>query len=181
MSNSAFTPTNNLAIPATTTQAGTVTTVDQTFAGKKTFDGGAAIRGDTSGASIASGFVGERKPFTSRAVVCTNAASWYGNSNALTTLTTGVWLVVVKGSWVGNNTANAITFGYATNGASNDTGLIEVEAAVNAQNASASSGPVYTSTYYYIATTDTPIYGKAVSEDQPALTVTIGGFAIRIA
>lgn len=45
MSNSAFTPSTNLAIPATTTQAGTVTTVDQTFAGNKTFNGIVAAAG----------------------------------------------------------------------------------------------------------------------------------------
>jgi hypothetical protein len=39
---------------------GAVTTGAQTFAGKKTFDGGALIKGDTSGAAIAAGYVGEQ-------------------------------------------------------------------------------------------------------------------------
>lgn len=37
MSNSAFTPSNNLSLPATPAQAGTVSTTAQTFAGEKTF------------------------------------------------------------------------------------------------------------------------------------------------
>lgn len=60
MSNSAFTPTfaQNLQ-DASATQSGLVNTSVQTFAGKKTFDGGAAIKGDTSGNAIAAGYVGE--------------------------------------------------------------------------------------------------------------------------
>lgn len=62
MSNSAFTPTfaQNLQ-DASATQKGLVNTTTQTFAGKKTFDGGAAIKGDTSGSAIAAGYVGEIK------------------------------------------------------------------------------------------------------------------------
>lgn len=41
------------------TQPGLVSTVAQTFAGKKTLDGGALIKGDTSGSAIASSYVGE--------------------------------------------------------------------------------------------------------------------------
>lgn len=44
---------------ASGTQPGLVSTVAQTFAGKKTLDGGALIKGDTSGNAIASGYVGE--------------------------------------------------------------------------------------------------------------------------
>lgn len=47
MSSSAFTPANNLAIPATTTQAGTVSTVAQSFAGVKTFTNGISLGNET--------------------------------------------------------------------------------------------------------------------------------------
>lgn len=62
MSNSAFTPTfaQNLQ-DASATQSGLVNTSAQTLAGKKTLDGGAAIKGDTTGNAIAAGYVGEVK------------------------------------------------------------------------------------------------------------------------
>lgn len=57
MSNSAI--SFNTAGLASTTSPGLVGTGAQTFAGKKTLDGGALIKGDTSGVAIASGYVGE--------------------------------------------------------------------------------------------------------------------------
>lgn len=91
MSNSAFTPSNNLSVPATTTQAGTVSTVAQTFAGKKTFDGGAAIKGDTTGSAIAAGYVGE--VLSSRLSVTTNATKAVYNDVRSVELTAGIWLL----------------------------------------------------------------------------------------
>lgn len=91
MSSSAFTPSNNLAIPATTTQAGTVTTVAQTFAGKKTFDGGVALKGDTSGAAIASGYVGENLSVAN--IASFEVASNNYNTVLSKTLTPGIYLV----------------------------------------------------------------------------------------
>jgi hypothetical protein len=57
---SAFQPTVQQSFPlASPTEAGMVSTSAQTFAGKKTLDGGALIKGDTTGNAIASGYVGE--------------------------------------------------------------------------------------------------------------------------
>ena len=44
---------------ASASSPGVVGTGAQTFAGKKTLDGGALIKGDTSGVAIAAGYVGE--------------------------------------------------------------------------------------------------------------------------
>jgi hypothetical protein len=99
MSNSAFTPSNNLSVPATTTQAGTVSTVAQTFAGKKTFDGGAAIKGDITGSAIASGYVGEFINNLAAASInqtgSTGSDLIFNTAGAPTlTLKKGLWLLV---------------------------------------------------------------------------------------
>lgn len=57
MANSSF--TGSVAGYASGTQPGLVSTVAQTFAGKKTLDGGALIKGDTSGVAVPSGYVGD--------------------------------------------------------------------------------------------------------------------------
>ena len=57
MANSAL--SGNTSGLATATSPGLVGTGAQTFAGKKTLDGGALIKGDTSGVAIAAGYVGE--------------------------------------------------------------------------------------------------------------------------
>ena len=57
MSNSAI--SGNVQGLASATSPGLVGTGPQVFAGKKTLDGGALIKGDTSGVAIASGYVGE--------------------------------------------------------------------------------------------------------------------------
>lgn len=57
MGNSAS--SGNILGYASGTQPGLVSTTAQTFAGKKTLDGGALIAGDTSGNAISSGYVGQ--------------------------------------------------------------------------------------------------------------------------
>ena len=57
MANSAL--TGNTSGLASATSPGLVGITTQTFAGKKTLDGGALIKGDTSGVAIAAGYVGE--------------------------------------------------------------------------------------------------------------------------
>ena len=57
MSNSAW--SGNTSGLASATSPGLVGITTQTFAGKKTLDGGALIKGDTSGVAIASSYLGE--------------------------------------------------------------------------------------------------------------------------
>lgn len=91
MSSSAFTPSNNLSLPATDTQAGTVSTTAQTFAGEKTFQDGAAIKGAT--AERSTGYVGE----IIRASIIANTTTSVADTeldvagSTLSNLTAGVW------------------------------------------------------------------------------------------
>jgi len=81
---------------ATATSPGLVGTGAQTFAGKKTLDGGAAIKGDTSGSAIAAGYVGEKITWASAPsdqTITTTESDW---TNANIVLTSGVWLVVAN-------------------------------------------------------------------------------------
>lgn len=94
MSNSAFTPTfaQNLQ-DASATQSGLVNTSSQTFAGKKTLDGGALIKGDTTGSAIAAGYVGEKITWASAPATQSTTTSIADWTNASITLTAGVWLI----------------------------------------------------------------------------------------
>jgi hypothetical protein len=91
MANSAL--SGNTSGLATATSPGLVGTGAQTFAGKKTLDGGALIKGDTSGSAIAAGYVGEvitwaSAPSTSGSVTSTSYVDW---TNAFITLSKGKW------------------------------------------------------------------------------------------
>ena len=75
---------------ATASQQGTVSTTAQTFAGKKTLDGGALIKGDTSGVTIATGYLGENV----RSQGNTTFTSTNGIVNVTTiNITAGVWIL----------------------------------------------------------------------------------------
>lgn len=93
MPNSAI--TFNTSGLATTTSPGLVGTGAQTFAGKKTLDGGAAIKGDTSGAAIATGYVGEVVEATGMAdgVSIGSDAAWSGASLPLSA---GIWRIFAR-------------------------------------------------------------------------------------
>jgi len=85
---------------ASGTQPGLVSTVAQTFAGKKTLDGGAAIKGDTSGTAIAAGYVGEKITWSSTPTSYTVTTSFANWPNANFTLTAGIWVVYLSVSYV---------------------------------------------------------------------------------
>lgn len=69
---------------ASATSPGLVSTAAQTFAGKKTLDGGAAIKGDTSGSIISTSYVGE---FLGSQSAGTNGSAYYVNSTTAVTAT----------------------------------------------------------------------------------------------
>lgn len=175
MSNSAFTPSNNLSVPATTTQAGTVSTVAQTFAGKKTFDGGAAIKGDTSGSAIASGYVGYRFSLTNQAVSA-NTTGWTASAS-MGTLPAGVWMVV---SFVVVSGAASLTRAggfISTNNNADNTG--NIAPTVTEMLAGATSYTYFLSVGY-LSTTGTALYAKGNTLGA-STTMTFSGYAIRIA
>lgn len=74
--------TGNVVGPASASSAGLVTTAAQTFGGKKTLDGGALIKGDTSGSIISSTYVGE---FLGTQSAATNGSAYYVNSTTAVT------------------------------------------------------------------------------------------------
>lgn len=89
MANSAI--TFNTTGLASTTSPGLVGTGAQTFAGKKTLDGGALIKGDNGSAAIAASYVGELKS-TRNAANINVTAQTYVNYFSLS-LGSGIWLV----------------------------------------------------------------------------------------
>lgn len=92
--------TGNTSGLASATSPGLVGITTQTFAGKKTLDGGALIKGDTSGAAIAASYVGEVKAVTG-AFFNASSGAWNSNATSLT-LNSGNWLVSGSMSWIRN-------------------------------------------------------------------------------
>jgi len=83
--------TGNTSGLASATSPGLVGITTQTFAGKKTLDGGALIKGDTSGVAIAASYVGEVLNSTVSTVTNVGVSGQYFNATSLT-LTAGTWL-----------------------------------------------------------------------------------------
>jgi len=80
--------TGNTSGLASATSPGLVGITTQTFAGKKTLDGGALIKGDTSGSIISSTYLGE---FLGTQSSGTNGSAYYVNSTtAVTALQTAI-------------------------------------------------------------------------------------------
>lgn len=84
---------------ATATSPGLVGTGAQTWAGKKTLDGGALIKGDTSGIAIATGYVGETKTWGALNTLSTitTTASRLGGASSTITLDKGNYLIFASG------------------------------------------------------------------------------------
>ena len=78
---------------ASATAQGTVTTGAQIFAGKKTLDGGALIKGDTSGVAIAANYVGENTPTVVSVGSASFSSSAAQNLVQLTSLPAGIWML----------------------------------------------------------------------------------------
>jgi hypothetical protein len=96
MANSAI--VGNVQGLASATSPGLVGTSAQTFAGKKTLDGGALIKGDTTGAAVAAGYIGELALLQSSSYAINNTqAGW--RVAASTTLNAGIYLVSFGGKF----------------------------------------------------------------------------------
>lgn len=187
MPNSAFTPTyaQNLQ-DASATQSGLVNTTAQTFAGKKTLDGGALIKGDTTGNAIASGYVGEviKNSYSSGAV---SGGIGPGNAVTLTLPSAGVWRITANGSFVNSssyvNSAASIGIAITTTSGKDPNSVVATEnescsmikpfASNNNMNVQVScsvdsytgSGPVYVtlvSSGYTSGSQAAYVYAKAV-------------------
>ena len=86
---------------ASGTQRGLVTTAAQTFAGVKTLQDGAAIKGKTDGVAVAAGYVGEVIGWNSTGLnttsAITNTPARIGNANSYISLNKGVFMLFVSG------------------------------------------------------------------------------------
>jgi hypothetical protein len=135
MSNSAI--TQQVQGLATPTSPGLVGTDAQSFAGKKTLDGGAAIKGDTTGNAIASGYVGEQlsQVNTGAAVVTTG----YTTVSTLT-LTNGIWLVSAAATQNGGGSITGMNARLVQKGVAGATASSDLMQAA----ASAGAGPAAT-------------------------------------
>jgi hypothetical protein len=83
--------TGNVLGPASSSSAGLVTTAAQTFAGKKTLDGGGLIKADSSGTTIPAGYVGYQvraRVASGSAITLTN--NTYADVTSIT-LAVGTW------------------------------------------------------------------------------------------
>jgi hypothetical protein len=78
---------------ATTTSPGLVGTGAQTFAGKKTLDGGALIKGDTSGVVVPAGYVGEVLQSNVNSLINVTHATGLESNITTLVLTAGVYEV----------------------------------------------------------------------------------------
>jgi len=105
MANSAW--SGNTAGLASATSPGLVGITTQTFAGKKTLDGGALIKGDTSGVAIAAGYVGERYLYNWAINQTTNGVNQITLADQ--TISAGVWLILVNAQWLASNGATGST------------------------------------------------------------------------
>lgn len=176
---------------ATTTSPGLVGTGAQTFAGVKTFQDGASIKGDTSGATIATGFVGQRLAGTERALTSVGAAFVTGATSCIT-LNKGVYLLFVKGRFLGNNTGSLIAFGPSSTantrtpvdsifneGAASSYGMaLATPASIPTTDSNVLSGLPY---YLIVSADSTQIYPWIYCEDQTGIVVNVNMAAIRIA
>jgi hypothetical protein len=143
------------------------------------------------GTAIPTGYVGERVAGTVRTLTTTGGSYVTGASSCIT-LNKGVYLMFVKGVWVGNNTASIIGFGVSST-ASTRTAVDSIfgEAAASSYNGALTGNAVTTTTdsniiiappFYLSVTTDsTQYYPTVYSEDQSGLSVSINMAAVRIA
>ena len=76
---------------------GVVTTLAQVFSGKKTFEGGVALKGDTSGTGIASGYVGQVISSFVDPNVQPALDTWTQLASGFS-IPSGNWLVFVRGT-----------------------------------------------------------------------------------
>jgi len=191
MSNSAFTPSNNLSTPATDTQAGTVSTTAQTFAGEKTFQDGVSsdslaektanngvqIQGRVASAAIPAGYIGEIFSFTPQTI--TALTTGYVASSLAATLTPGKWLLVWDFTPTAVTGATYCEAAISTNNSNNSTNLVNGTSTGNTTTfTSGTFGFAGKSTTLNI-TANTNLYYKAISYGANR-NVAFTAFAVRI-
>lgn len=155
MGNSAS--SGNILGYASGTQPGLVSTTAQTFGGKKTLDGGALIKGDTSGVAIAASYVGQvfRTSAASQSI-----ASGSGTINLVThAVGAGIWLV--SGQFYGQpNTSSGSVLFLTDQGSTSTSALTGYSASfiTLAKRDSDTYVSAATSTFYFISSGASSLY-----------------------
>lgn len=149
------------------------------------------LPGNTTGSAIAAGYVGEKVVGTVRTIT-TTAGAYVTGANECITLDKGIYLMFVKGSWLGNNTASVIAFGVSST-ANTRTAVDSIfgEGLPSSYNGTLCANDVTTTVdynvflgppfYLNVSANSTKYYPTVYSEDQSSLSVEINMAAIRIA
>ena len=180
MSNSAW--SGNTAGLASAVSPGLVGTSTQTFAGKKTLDGGALIKGDTSGVAINSNYVGAIGLDT--IISITPVINSWTSGATFGALPAGFWMIYGRIYQASNRTTN-IAATFATNNNNDGTGLI-VDGPGWDTFAPASTGTVNVSfqagihPFYYPITSPINLYPKVYAEGSGTGSIQFRLLAIRI-
>ena len=142
--------TGNVLGPASSSSAGLVTTAAQTFAGKKTLDGGAAIKGDTSGSAIAASYVGQ----VYRTSAAGQSISSGGSTINLVTHAVGAGVWLVSGQFYGQPNTGSGSVLFVTDQGSTSTAALtgySVSAITLAKRDSDTYVGAATATFYFIS------------------------------
>ena len=140
------------------------------------------LPGNTTGNAIASGYVGEVKTITDTTVTISTAGAWYGNTNAALTLTSGVWLLCVRGNILGATGLTTGNAGIATNGSNDSTGLVINNESYIGTNSGRYTDTVCTPTVVVVpANTSQNYYAKGITIGAATTSLKVNGTAIRIA
>ena len=149
--------TGNTSGLASATSPGLVGITTQTFAGKKTLDGGALIKGDTSGVAIASSYVGQ---VFRTSVASQSIASGSGAINLVThAVGAGIWLVSGQFYGLPNTPAGAGIF--VTDQGSTSTAALtgyNISGIILPKRDNDAYVGMATSTFYFISSSASSLY-----------------------
>lgn len=190
MSSSAW--SGNTSGLATAVSPGLVGTGTQTFAGDKTLTGlinanaGIIAAGLTSANATTvntsgSGKVGEVIPLTARLVTTITTGLWAGNSTALATLTSGIWLICGYFSVATTASLTNASAVIDTNFSGPPSGIAGQQQHWCGNNPAILIFGGAMTPFVIVASGSTPIYGKSATLGTVGSIVTIIGTAIRIA
>lgn len=134
------------------------------------------LPGNTSGLPIPTEYVGEKLNFTSRSVTGGNQ-TWVANASALVTLTPGTWLILGNAAFSIIGTAQAVAISTSTTAGSGQIAKMTV-----VQNATLNVEGQLPVAYYQVTSgTTQSLYIHGLASSTTTGTITVNGFAIRIA
>jgi len=133
------------------------------------------IVGDTTGTTVPTGYIGEKFTFTTKAISAVTA-NWVA-STTIGTLTKGTWLIYTNAYMSTAVSSTGGSWSLSTDGSNTNTNHVtDITSAYDPAWGTSTQGIVGT----YNISADTVLYTKAISYGA-ARTITVSGFAIRIA